>query len=212
VDERIERAKTHYERFIFGGDTDGLPVADRELDGVAADLALARGRILHARVLAGRGGEDPRELELFEQAARLYRALGDVRGEGEAVFWIGIVHQVIREDDATAVPVYERARVLATRAGDRLTLSYVLRHLGVAEHAAGRLDAARGLLEESTRLRRESGFLPGVAANLVGLTYIAVGQDRRDDARALAAEGIALAEASDAHAIRRQLDEARSSL
>jgi hypothetical protein len=29
-----------------------------------------------------------------------------------------------------------------------------LRHLGIAEHAAGRLEAARLHLEESTRLRR----------------------------------------------------------
>jgi hypothetical protein len=36
-----------------------------------------------------------------------------------------------------------------------LTLSYALRHLGIAEHRAGHLDQARSYLEESTRLRRQ---------------------------------------------------------
>ena len=212
VDERIVRAKDFYERALFGGEADGLPVAERELDGVEADLALARGRLIHARYLAKRDVEDPRELELFERAAALYRALGDARGEGEALFWVGIVHQVIREDDGTAVPLFERARVLAEQAEDPMTLSYVLRHLGYAEHTAGRLDAARAWFEESTRLRRELGFRPGVAANLVGLIYVAAAQGRRADALALADEAIALAEASGAHGILPHIEEARASL
>jgi hypothetical protein len=134
---------------------------------------------------------------LFERAAQLYQMLGDVRGEGESLFWVGIVHQVVRHDDDTAVPILQRSYELATRA-DTLTLSYALRHLGVAEHAAGRLDAARERLEESVRLRREIGFMPGVAASLVGLSYIAVAQGRRDEARALVEEAGAIAEASGA--------------
>jgi hypothetical protein len=52
-DERIERAGLLYERAVFGGDTGVLAIAERELDGVEADLALARGRIVHARSLEG---------------------------------------------------------------------------------------------------------------------------------------------------------------
>jgi tetratricopeptide (TPR) repeat protein len=188
VENRIERARRMYERAVFGGDASGLASAERDLSAVEADVALARGRLLHARYLGQRGdshdelGSDGEELVLFEQAVHLYRALGDVRGEGEALFWIGTFHQVVRHDDAAAVPVLERARALATEARDTLTISYVLRHLGIAEHMAGRLDAARAHLEESTRIRRQIGFLPGVAANLVGLAYIAVGQGRHEDA------------------------------
>jgi hypothetical protein len=90
------------------------------------------------------------------------------------------------------------------------TMSDALRHLGVAEHAAGRLDAARERLEESTRVRREAGLLPGVAANLVGLAYAAAGQGRRADALALADEAAAIADASGAPAIARQAEEARA--
>jgi tetratricopeptide (TPR) repeat protein len=210
-DDRIARARLLYERAVFGGDLGALAVAERELDAVEADLALARGRVLHARFLDGQN-EDPRELVLFERAAQLYQVLGDVRGEGEALFWIGVFHQVVRHDNDAAVAVLERSRDLAAQVDDKLTLSYSLRHLGIAEHGAGRLDAARERLEESLRLRREIGFLPGVAANLVGLTYIAAAQGRRVDALALVEEAGAIAEASGAQSILRQVLEARERL
>lgn len=211
AEERIEQARLLYERAVFGGDVSALAIAERDLNGVEADLALARGRIIHARFLQ-EGHEDPHELVLFERAAQLYQMLGDVRGEGESLFWVGIFHQVVRHDDAAAVPVLQRSYELAAQAGDKLTLSYALRHLGIAEHAAGRLDAARERLEESVRLRREIGFLPGVSANLVGLTYIAVAQGRPDEAHALIEEAGAIAEASGADGILRQVQEARTSL
>ncbi|MER5621920.1 tetratricopeptide repeat protein [Streptosporangium sp. NPDC002544] len=211
TEERIERAGLFHERAIFGGEADALVMAERELDAVEADLALARGKVAQARSLA-EGDEDPQGLPLLERAARLYRTLGDSRGEGEALLWTALFHQVVRRDDDTAVPILERSYELATRVGDRMTMSYALRHLGVAEHTAGRLEVARERLEESVRLRRELGFLPGVAANLVGLCYIALAQGRRDDALALVEEAGALAEASGAKAILRQAEEARGQL
>lgn len=153
-----------------------------------------------------------RELELFERAAELYRQLGDLRGEGEALFWAGTFHQVVRDDTDTALPAFQRALDLATRAGDPLTTSYALRHLGFAAHMAGRLDEARAHFEESTRLRRELGFLPGVAANLIGLAYLAAQQDRRDDAAALLKEAAELAESTDSHGVLRWVAEARDEI
>src|SRR5690348_6272898 len=70
VDERIENARRLYERAAFAGDAAALAEADRGLDGVEADLALARGRILHTRYLhqrdadPGQAREDPDELPL----------------------------------------------------------------------------------------------------------------------------------------------------
>jgi tetratricopeptide (TPR) repeat protein len=210
-DDRIERARLLYERAVFGGDPDALATAEAELDAVEADLALARGRVIHGRSLEQQR-EDVRELACFERAAALYEALGDLRGLGEALFWTGIFHQVVRQDHAAAVPLFERSRDLATRVGDPVTLAYTLRHLGIAEHAAGRLDAARERLEESVRLRRDSGFLPGVAANLVGLAYIAAAQRDHDRALALLDEAGTIAETSDARGILRQVEEARTGL
>ena len=205
MDERLTRANELYERAVFGGDDAALVAADRELDAVDADLALVRGKVVHARFLARRV-EEPAELPLFERAAGLYHRAGDERGEAEALFWVATYHQVVRGDHDTAAPVLCRARDLATRACDDLTLSYVLRHLGFVEQAAGRVPAARELFVESTELRRKIGFLAGVAANLVGLAYLA---DDPVDARAHLDEAAAAARECGADAVLGWVAEAR---
>lgn len=208
MDVRLLRANELYERAVFRGDDAALVAADRELDGVEADLALARGRVVHARFLARRV-EDPAELPLFERAAALHRRAGDERGEAEALFWVGTFHQVVRGDHDTAAPVLRRAQELATSAGDDLTLSYVLRHLGFVEQAEGRVPAARELFTESTELRRKVGFRAGVAANLVGLAYLA---DEPAAAHAYLDEAAAVATECGADAVFGWIDEARGTL
>jgi tetratricopeptide (TPR) repeat protein len=211
AEDRIERARLACQRAVFVGDVDALDEVERELDAVEADLAVARGRVMQARARERRA-ENPAELASFQRATELYQALGDVRGEGEALFWVGTYHQMSMRDDDTAMPVLERSYELAAQVGDKLTMSYALRHLGYGDHTAGRLDAARERLEESTRLRREIGLLPGVAANLVGLAYIAAAQGRHDDAVALLEEAGSIAGASGARAILEQVDEAAGNL
>src|SRR5262245_60960115 len=191
MDTRVRNAGLLYEQAVFAGTAGSLAEADRELDGAEADLAVARGRLVHARFLLRRESdsaaarEDPVELPLFERAAELYRALGDSAGEAEALFWVGCFHQVVRRDNDTANPVLEQSLKLASQAGDKATMALALRHLAIAAHGNGHLEVARQQLEESTRLRRELGLLPGEAANMVGLAYIAAAQERRDDALAL---------------------------
>jgi tetratricopeptide (TPR) repeat protein len=178
---------------------------------IEADLSLARGRVLHARFLSERQ-EDPREVALFERAAELFQRLGDVRGEGEAAFWVGCFHQVVRGDSDLALPFFERSYQLASQVGDKLTLSYAARHLGFVYAEAGTLDAAHEKLDESVRLRREIGFDPGVAAGLLALAELADRDGRPDDARALLDEADAIAVASGADGIRRWIAEARAEL
>ena len=167
---------------------------------------MARGRLIHGRFLAQRDSDpdhaepDPQALALFERATQLYQRTGDPRGEAEALFWTGCFHQVEGRDDTTAVPVLERALALARHAGDPRGPprgAAAPRHRRGA--AAGRLDLAQpGLAElDLARLRREQ--LPGVAANMVGLIYIALAQGRREDARALADEAQAIAESARPH-------------
>src|SRR5262245_26992939 len=141
IPDRLARAKELYERAVFGGDPDAVPRAITELDHVEAHLALARGRILHAVFLAQRR-EDPAELELFTRAAELFSRLGDETGEAEALFWVGTFHQVVRRDHEAALPALRRSYDLASAAGDQLTRSYAVRHLGFAALAAG--DASGG--------------------------------------------------------------------
>lgn len=210
-DNRLDRAKMLYERAVFGGEAESLPAAERELDGVEADLALARGRILHARFLAERRKDD-RELALFERAAELYQQLGDVQGAGEALFWIGIVHQVVHGQTERAVPFFERSYALATRVGDSMTVAYAARHLGFAFAEAGEVDAAREKLEESLRLRRELNFGPGIAAALLGLAELAHRTGDPPRARALVEEADSAAVANGADGIRRWITELRGEI
>ncbi|GAA1521889.1 hypothetical protein GCM10009677_63660 [Sphaerisporangium rubeum] len=217
ADDRIERARTLYEQAVYNGDTDALTEAEQTLDAVDADAALARGRILHTRFnlerAAGRSpAEDPAELPLFERALELYRELGDLRGEAEALFWIGCLHQVIRRDNETATPYLEQSRHLSAQTGDKPTESEALRHLGIAAHTAGHLDEARDHLENSTRLRQELGAMPGVASNMIGLAYIAAAQNRRPDALTTLAEAHTIAQAHGAHAIVRHIEQARTQI
>lgn len=208
---RLERARQLYEQAVFGGDAGALVAGDRELDAVEADLALARGRSLHARYLADQH-EDPRELPLFERAAELYQRLGDARGEGEALFWVGTFYQVLRGDHAVARPLLERSRDLATQAQDTLTLSYAVRHLGFADAAAGQLQAAGEQLAESVRLRREIGFMPGVAAGVLAQAELAQESGDREQALALIDEAAVIARDCGALGVLGWTEQARASL
>ncbi len=207
TDNPIERAKQLYEQAVFGGDADALTLAEQELDTAEAGLALARGRVLHARFLQDRQ-ENPRELPLFEQAAEQYRRLGNARGEAEALFWVGCCQQVVRGDHATARPTLERSHELAAAAGDELTMSYAVRHLGFADQANGDTAAARRRLEESVLLRRKLGWEPGIAAGLVALAYLEGG----DQARVLLDEAESLARNSESHGVLAWIEQARRDL
>lgn len=211
MDERLERAQQLYERGVFVGDADAITDGHRELDRVEADVALARGRLLHAAYLTDRD-EHPAERGLFERAIDLYAASGDGRGEAEARFWLATYHQVLHDDHDTALPLLQRAQELSSEAGDDLTRSYVLRHLAFVEQAAGRLPEARRLMAESTELRRAIGFLPGVAANLVGLAYLAAEDDHAEEAPALLDEAAKAAAESGADAVAGWVSEARTNL
>jgi hypothetical protein len=78
--------------------------------------------------------------------------------------------------------------------------------------AAGRLDTARERLEESVQLRREIGFMPGVAAGVFALAELAVQSGDRDRALTLLDEAATIAAEADAHGIMRWIDAAREEM
>ena len=131
---------------------------------------------------------------------------------GSAQTWMREAVSGMEERVSRAGLLYERA-VFTGEAGP---LAEADRELDAAEaiaaHGTGQMEVARQRLEESTRLRREIGLLPGVAANMVGLAYIAAAQQRSDDALALLDEARAIAEASQAHRILQQVSQARAEL
>jgi tetratricopeptide (TPR) repeat protein len=210
-DNRLTEALRLYESAVFGGDESAVTTAGPVLDSVEADLALARGRILHARFMADHQA-DPDELALFERAAHLYQKLGDPRGEGEALFWVGTYHQVLARDDVRCGPIFTRAYQLSAAARDQLMMSYSARHLGFAHQAAGEWDQAHERLTESLDLRRAVDHQPGVAAALLALAELAVHTGRSDEAADLLAQAASTAEAAGATGTLRWIDDARAEL
>jgi hypothetical protein len=91
-------------------------------------------------------------------------------------------------------------------------MAAALRHLGIAAHAAQRVEAARQLLEQSTGLFREAGLLAAAAENLVELAYIAYSRHRQDEVMPLLDEAGALARAAHAHRTLREVSGARAVL
>lgn len=207
TDDPIERADLLNEQALFTGSADAREAAGRELLRAEARLLQERGRILHATFLSERK-EDPRELELFCRSLELAREAGDERLESWAEFWIGIVHQVVRDENDRSLPHFQAAYDWAKENGDTLLQSYAIRHLGFGWYEQGTREEGRRALEESLRLRREDGFLPGVAAGLLTLAEIAGEEGRADDARRLLEEARDVAEASGATAFGARIDAA----
>jgi tetratricopeptide (TPR) repeat protein len=211
TNDPFERADLLNEQALFTGSAEAREAAGRELMRAEARLLQEQGRILHARFLAERK-EDPRELELFERSLELAREAGDERLESWARFWIGIVHQVVRNDHATSLPHFESSYEAAKSRGDTLLQSYAIRHLGFAWYESGRKEDGLRALEESLELRRAEGFLPGVAAGLLTLGEIATEEGRSDDARQLLEEAKDAADRSGASAFGRRIEAALGQL
>jgi tetratricopeptide (TPR) repeat protein len=211
-DDPLLRADVLNEQALFTGSAGAREAASRELDRAEARLLAERGRVLHAAFLAERGEEDPLELEHFEASLELARRAGDERLEAWARFWIGIVHQVVREDGPASLPHFEAAYTVGREAGDSLLASYAIRHLAFAWYEEGRVDEAWRGFEESVELRRAEGFLPGVAAGLLTLAEVAQEQGRADDARRLLAEARESAERCGAEAFLRRIETVEAEL
>lgn len=203
-----EYLRTSYDNATFGGDSTALDEGAAEIEAAKAQVALAEGRLLHARYLTDRV-DRPEELELVTEAGRVFAGLGDGRGEAEATFWAAVYHQVVRGDQATALPLLDRAHRLAADAGDLLVMSYVERHLAFVDAEDGRLDLATRRFEISVELRRRIGFLPGVAAGLLPLADLAAKSGDRDSAGRLLAEADAISRDLGLHAVARWISEVR---
>jgi len=211
TDDPLARAELLNEWALFAGDEDAHARAGDELARAEALTALGRGRLLHAQFLAERK-EDPRELELFERALELARSLGDRALEAQALFWVGLVHQVVRGNSPASQRSFQDSYDYALELGDTLTQSYAARHLGFVELEAGHADASWARFEESVELRRADGFLPGVAAGLLTLGEVAAAAGRVEEARTLLLEARALAEQVGAEPFLRRIEEALAEL
>jgi hypothetical protein len=104
--------------------------------------------------------EDP--VEDFLLAAK---AFGDAPMHDWAMFWYAVGSENVRDDVATARPVYDEVVARATERGELLLASYGNRHLGfVAVYLDGDREAGLDLLRLSAQQRAAVAARPHVAA------------------------------------------------
>lgn len=156
--------------------------ADDPDPALLGEVWAVRGMALHTDYLAERGTEPPGELDCFQRGLVLRRQAGDERGVAESLFQVGLVHQVIRDHSAVALPWFEEAYARARTAADPVLMSYAIRHVAFCRLHAGDRAGARDGLEESLRLREQAGFTPGVAMALAALAEVVVSDGQRQDA------------------------------
>ena len=212
-DDALLRADILNEQALFAGSTTARAAAARELDRVESRLEAERGRVLHAKFLADRGEEDPRELAHFEAALAAAERASDPLLVGWSRFWVGIVHQVVRGDDDAALPHFDAAYAAAGATESKLLASYAVRHLAFAWSNAGRHEQAWHGFRESVALRRAERFWPGIAAGLLTLAEVAQERGRPAEARRYLQQSITTAKRcgataflARAQALQRELD------
>jgi len=161
----------------------GAARGDRGLEAFALSR---RGLALHGEFLRDRArGEPPEEMPYFERALAIRRETGDEHDVAESLFHVGLVYQVVRDDNETARPYFEES---LGRAPDPLTQSYALRHIAFCDDAAGDAETAERRHEDALELRRRVGWKAGIAAQLAAVAEMRARRGDRERAAELARE------------------------
>ncbi|HEU5355687.1 MAG TPA: hypothetical protein VFU65_14545 [Actinocrinis sp.] len=155
---------------------------DRRTEAAALDkLAM----VLHYRALENNRDASNADAEeaLFRQALAVQREIDDQAGIAESLFGIGLVHQVLRRDWATAMPYFREALELADQHADAYVRSECYRHVGFY-YFAEEHDADRSLehLHISQRLREEWGDPRSISGGTLAIGQIELLAGRHADA------------------------------
>ncbi len=137
------------------------------------DVHDAIGLSMHTDYLATDRSQEPEgEMYHFERGLELRQQGGTAVQIAESLFHVGLVHDVIRREYPQAAVYHQQAYDLAREAGDKVMASYAIRHLGFTRWAADDKEGVAQALQESLQLRREAGFVPGIAMALVALAQL----------------------------------------
>ena len=117
--------------------------------------------------------------DLAARAGRLRAAAPD-RGRGAAAtFYAGLIEDNLRGDAAAARPLFAAALAAAQEAGDDLTESEALRHLGYHLAEDGELEQARRMCDRSVELRQQAGAVPYVLSQQLLLASLSAPEEAR---------------------------------
>ncbi len=122
-------------------------------------------------------GRHETAIELAEEAAAIYRSLGDTRGEAESLDQIGLAHQrTARSREALAY--FQQAQILYQAAEDPRGVADTLSHSGIACWHLGRYREANDHLDKALSLYRAVPDRRGEAKvlNNLGRVHVYNGQ------------------------------------
>jgi hypothetical protein len=125
---------------------------------------------------------------LATRAARLAEEAPDAARAASAVFFTGLIEDNLRGDGQAGRAAFAKAAGLARAAGQDLTESEALRHLGYHASVAGDPELARQQWERSMRLRQRAGCVPYVLAQQLLLAGLARDTGDVEAARVLAGQ------------------------
>ncbi|WP_236583484.1 hypothetical protein [Streptomyces sp. MBT53] len=130
------------------------------LDPASPTRHLLTGRLAYSRLLFRR---DPRadDRATAEAGYRAAAESGDEKQRAWAEYHRAVLLDNIDEDAAGAVPLYESALTIATKTGDGLFESYIIRHLAPHKEPAVRI----AMLRRSLHLRAALGARPQTVAS-----------------------------------------------
>jgi tetratricopeptide (TPR) repeat protein len=152
----------------------------------------------------GPDGRDPAVIDDLAARAEGLRAAAPDRGRGAAAtFYAGLIADNLRGDAPEARTAFAAALDAALAAGDDLTVSEALRHLGYHHGEAGDTEQARQMWERSAELRQRAGAVLYVLSQQLLLAGLARDAGDPGEARAVAGQvrrwaralGIAILEA-----------------
>jgi tetratricopeptide (TPR) repeat protein len=162
----LERAEADGDQAVEAGALDGLAW------------------LMHFRALdRDRDGADPdAEEALFQRSLAIRRELGDLAGTAASLFGVALVHQVLRQDSATAIPYLREAMVLADAHADMLLRSECHRHVGF-HHLVGDVNPEEAVrhLRRSLELRHQWGDPRWVPSGTLALGWAELAAGRRTD-------------------------------
>ena len=171
---------------------EGWGFLERALEGSEEVAASLRAKALwSAGNLASSLGSFERGEVLCQESLVLFRAIGDTKGMGTAVFQLAWIAEW-KCDFAAARSRYEESLVLAREVGDTSLVAWALSFLAGIAVQQGEYARASPLLEEGLAHFRASGEKTGIANSILCLAKMLFAQGDLARARAVAEEGLAL--------------------
>lgn len=175
--------RQHRRRLVWLRWSDDVPAAQQRFESILDDARAAADRQSEADALDDLAQTDRRQMRFWDgmrkhqQALEIYREIGDLRGQADALGGVGSVLTFFDPDSAIAP--FQEALAIHRAIGSTASLTYTLNYLGVAHQAAGNFETARAYLLEVLEWCNQYGIKvrEGEAMQWLGIIALHMGDN-----------------------------------